>query len=134
MDTKKLLSGTVVGTIIGFLSGFLVFGLGLANFMAENTATKEPMEMVWLVIGHVFFALCLTYIFLQWAGIKTAATGAKAGAIISLLLSLSSNLIWYATSSLFNNLTAAVVDALGAMVVWSIGGAAIGWILGRGGE
>lgn len=132
MDSKKLLMGTLVGTIVGFVCGYLVFGLALASFIAENISGKDPMDMLWLVIGHVFFALALTYIYLQWAGIKTAATGAKAAAIITLLVSLGANCIWYATSGLFNNLTAVFVDAIGATVVWAIGGAAIGWILGRG--
>ncbi|MBT8189607.1 MAG: hypothetical protein KJO29_04200 [Bacteroidia bacterium] len=129
---KKLLLGTVAGTIVGFAGGFLVFGLALGNYMMENTNGKDPMDMTWLIIGHVFFALALTYIFMQWAGIKTAITGARAAANITLLISLGSNFIWYATSGLFNNLSAAVVDAAGATIVWAIGGAAIGWVLGRG--
>ena len=133
MDIKKLLTGTVVGAVVGLIAGYLLFGMALSSFMAENaSATKEP-DMLWLIFGHLAYAALLTYIFLQWAGIKTAATGAKAGAIIALLSGLAFNWIWHGTSDLFpGGCVATLIDAAGGAVVWAIGGAAIGWVLGRG--
>ena len=133
MDTTKLLTGTVVGTIVAFACGFLIFGMALESYMAENTASVTEMSFLWLILGHVVLALLYTYIFLRWAGIKTASGGAKAAAVITLLMSLGANLIWLGSSGLFTGgITAAIVDAIGATVVWTIAGAAIGWVLGRG--
>ena len=134
MNTTKLLSGTVIGAIVAFIMGYLIFGLALNSYMAENTnSTGESPDFLWLILGHVVLALFYTYVFLQWAGIKTAAGGAKAAAIMTLLLSLGSNWIWYATSGLFTGgIAATVVDAVGATIVWAVAGAAIGWMLGRG--
>lgn len=133
MDTTKFLTGTVVGTIVGFGVGFLIFGVALSSYMEQNIANPESMDFLWLILGHAVFAALLTYIFMRWAGIKTAMGGLKAAAVITLLASLGTNWIWLGSSGLFpGGVTAAIVDALGATVVWSIGGAAIGWVLGRG--
>ena len=133
MDIKILLTGTVVGAVVGLVAGYLIFGMALSTYMAETaSATKEP-DMLWLIFGHLAYAGMLTYIFVQWAGIKTAVTGAKAGALLALLGSLAFNWIWHATSEMFpGGCVATLVDAAGAAVVWAIGGAAIGWMLGRG--
>jgi hypothetical protein len=132
MDVKKLLIGTIVGGVVGMLAGWLVFGLGLAGYMSGNIAASKEPDMLWLVCGHVVFAGLITYIFLQWAGIKTAVSGAKAGAIIALLAGIGTNWIWHATSDLFpGGCVATLVDAVGGGLVWAIGGAAIGWVLGR---
>ena len=85
MDTKKLLTGTLVGTVVAFICGYLLFGMALSSYMAENASHVAEPNMAFLIAGHVVYAGLITYIFLQWAGIKTAATGAKAGAIIALL-------------------------------------------------
>ena len=133
MDTTKFLTGTIAGTIAGFAVGFLVFGLALEGYMADNVAMKAETDFLWLILGHVAYAALITYIFLQWAGIKTAATGAKAGAIIALLGTLAYNWIYLGTADLFTGgVVPTVVDAIAASVVWAVGGAAIGWALGRG--
>jgi hypothetical protein len=135
MDTTKLILGTIAGTITSFIVGFLLFGFALAGFMAENVAGKEPMDMVMLIVGHVFLALLITYIFLKWAGIKTIGGGATGGFIIGLLAALGFNFIWYATTTLFpGGLTAVLVDAFGTAIVAAAAGAGAGWVLGRGKE
>lgn len=134
MNTSKFLTGTIVGTIVGFGAGFLIFGFALGSFMEANTSGKAEPEMLWLVLGHLFYAALLTYIFLQWAGISTPMTGAKAGFIITLLGGLGTNMIWYAVSNLFTSTQGVFIDAVAGAVVWAIAGAAIGWVLGRGNE
>jgi hypothetical protein len=133
MDIKKLLLGGLIGGISALIVGYLLFGIILADYMAENAAhTKEP-DMVWLVAGHLVYGILMTYIFSKWAGIKTAITGAKAGALIALLGGLAFNWIWHGVSDMFpGGCVATLLDAAGGAVVWAIGGAAIGWFLGRG--
>ncbi len=133
MDTQKFLLATIVGSVVAFAAGFLIFGLGLARYMEKNIAQSSEPNLMWIIVGHVLMAAAITYIFQRWAGIKTVATGAKAGAIIGLLIALASNLIWLGASGLFTGgLTAAIVDALAGTVIWAVTGAAVGWMLGRG--
>ncbi len=129
----KFLTATLIRTIVGLAMGFLIFGLALAACIQENASANETQNMLWLVLGHIAFAVLLTIIFQRWAGIKTAGTGAKAGAIISLLFAIAYNWIYPGTTDLFpGGLVATIIDALGVMIIWSITGAAIGWALGRG--
>lgn len=133
MDIKKLLTGTIVGAIVAFICGYLIFGFALSSYMAENASAVAEPNVIFLAAGHIVYAGLLTYIFMKWAGIKTATTGAKAGALIALLGALAFNWIWHATSPMFpGGCVATIVDAVGAGVVWALGGAAIGWVLGRG--
>ena len=132
MDIKKLLLGTLVGTITSFIVAFLIFGVALKDYMAENASAIDPPRFQWLILAHIIFALLTTIIFLKWAGIKTAASGAKAGFLIGILVALGSNFIWLGTSDLFTGgLTTAILDAVGGSLIWAAGGAGVGWILGR---
>ena len=133
MDSTKLLTGTIAGTITSFITGFLIFGLALAGYMGENTAMKVEPNFVWLVVGHIIFAFLLTYIFLQWAGIKTVNGGLKAGLTIGLLIGLGYNAVLLGNSDLFTGgVVPAVIDAIGGAIIWAAGGAGVGWALGRG--
>ncbi|MCZ6675093.1 MAG: hypothetical protein O7C75_19340 [Verrucomicrobia bacterium] len=133
MDTKKLLIGTVAGTVTSFIAGFLVFGLALKSYMATNSTFQDSPDFVWIVIGHIIFSLLITYIFLQWAGIKTVVEGLKAGALIGLLVALSYNSFFLATSDVFTGgITTAIVAAIGDTIIWATCGAGVGWALGRG--
>ena len=132
MDTKKLLLGTLAGTITSFITGFLVFGLALNSFMTSNVSIKDPPEYHWLIIGHIFFAFLVTYIFMKWAGISTLAGGLKAATLIGLLASLGYNFTFLGTTGVFpGGISAAIVDAIGSTLIWAGGGAGVGWILGK---
>jgi hypothetical protein len=135
MDTTKLLTGTLAGTVTSFIVGFLTFGLLLKDYAAANHMdgfTKDPPDYLWLVIGHVVFAFLVTYIFLKWAGISTAVSGAKAAFIIGILFSLGINCFLHGESNIFNGLEGVFVHAIVGSVIWAAGGAGVGWALGRG--
>ena len=133
MDTTKLLTGTIAGTITSFIVGFLIFGLALSGYMGENTSMKAQPDFIWIVIGHIFLALLITYIFLQWAGITTVSSGLRAGLIIGLLVCLGYNCLLLGNSDFFSGgVVPAVVDAIGGSIIFGAGGAGVGWALGRG--
>ena len=133
MDTSKLFMGTIAGTITSLIAGFLIFGLALSSYMTDNMVGIEGELWHWVIIGHVFLALLLTYIYAKWAGISTAMSGLKAGLIIGLLVCLGYNFLMLGTTGLFTGgLSTAIIDAVGGMIIWGAGGAGVGWALGRG--
>ena len=112
MNYSKLLTGAIAGTIVAFVCSFLFFGIALGDYMTTEVAGKEPIEMHWLIIGQFLLSLLITYIFIQWAGIKTAAGGAKGALTIALLMSMGYNLCWLGTSNLFTGgIGPAMIDA-----------------------
>ncbi len=134
MDTTKLITGTLIGTIAGFIAGFLIYGMALSGYMADNiSGGLEQPDMVWIVLGHLVHAFIITYIFIKWAGISTAASGAKAGALIVFFVNLGMDFLYMgSTTMITGGVATALVDSIAAAIVWAVGGAAIGWWLGRG--
>jgi hypothetical protein len=137
MDTKKFLTGTLAGTVASFIIGYLIFGILLHAYFASNTMEgvgKAAPDIMWIVCGHISFAAALTYIFLQLGNVKTLMGGLTAGFIIGLLVSLAFDLIMFGTTNISSSIAPVCVDAVAGGVMWGIGGAAIGWVLGLGGE
>ena len=134
MDTKKFLIGTVVGGITYFILGYLFYGLLFMDYFNGNlgsaTGVYRTDDLIWwsLLLGNFAGAGLLTYIFLMWAHISTFKSGLRAGTVIGLLMTLSWDLISYATSNILN-LQASLMDVVIGTIMTAIAGAAIGAVL-----
>ncbi len=136
MKTNKILIAGLVGGIVAFILGWLVYGMALNSFFQSNhgSATgvdRAPEDMVFwaMIIGHLAIGLLLSIIYGRWANISTAATGAKAGAVIGALMGLI-GFIDYGVSNVAN-LTAVCVNVVVMAIITAIIGAAVAWWLGR---
>lgn len=137
MDAKTRIMATLAGFVTLFLLGWLIYGMLLMDFYMSNSGTatgvmREESEMVWwaLIVGNVFQAYLLVYIFDKWTNITTFSSGLQAGAILGLILGFAMNLTMYGTSNMMN-LTAALVDPFVSAVMMGITGGVIGYMLGR---
>ena len=136
MDTKKFLTGTLVGGIVFFFVGYLFYGMALESFFTEHSSgvgMRTMEEMVWwaLILGNMAQAALLTYIFLKWANISSFGSGASAAATVGFLTALGMNMIRFATTNSFD-LTASLTDVGVVTVLTAIAGGAIGAVLGMG--
>jgi uncharacterized membrane protein len=136
MDTKKFLTGTLIGGIAFFFVGYLIYGMALADFFTAHTtssagAMRTMADIVWwaLILGNVASGALLSYIFLKWAHISSFGSGASAGATIGFFMCLSTYLIQFATSNNLD-LTGSLVDVVAGTVLSSISGGVIGAVLG----
>ncbi len=137
MTAKNRVLATLVGFVVFFLLGWLFYGFLLMDFYADNAGSatnvmRAEEDMVWwaLIVGNLFQAYFLVYIFGKWANITTFSGGLKAGAILGLILGLAMNLTMFGTSNMMN-LTGALVDPLVSMIMMGITGGVIGVMLGR---
>ncbi|MCC6754063.1 MAG: hypothetical protein IT266_08790 [Saprospiraceae bacterium] len=136
MDTRTLISGLLGGIVYWLLGAlFYAFLLGKLLESLSGSATgvsRAPEEMVWwsLVLGNLFMGLGLAYILNNWAKISTLLAGAKAGALIGLLLTLGFDLIWFSSTNLIQ-LPGVFLDVATFTVMSALSGAVIGWWLGR---
>jgi hypothetical protein len=137
MTTKNRLLATLVGFIVFFLLGWLIYGMLLMDFYGNNSGSASGVmraedEMVWwaLILGNLFQAYLLVYIFGNWANITTFSDGLKAGAIIGLIIGLAFNLTMYGTSNIMN-MTSTLVDPFVSAVMMAITGGVVGFMLGR---
>lgn len=135
MNAKSFIIGTITGAIAFFLVGYLLYGIVLVDFFQANAGSatgvmKETPDMILLFLGEIAWGALFTYIFLQWANIRTLASGAKAGAILGFLMGLGFNLISVGTANLIN-LTGAIGDSVVQLVMGAVAGGLIGLVLGK---
>ncbi len=139
MNVQKIILGTLGGAVVFFFAGWLIFGMALMGTRAAHTTHYDGLMkpegategFVLIAIAMIVTALLYTIIFNRWAGIKTFATGAKAGALIAVLGGLASGIMSMAMMNLFD-WTVIGLDVVGNLIWGALGGGAIGWILGRG--
>jgi uncharacterized membrane protein len=138
MDTKKFLTGTLVGGVAFFLLGYLIYGMALASFFNQHSVAsagsmKTMEEIVWwaLVLGNLASGALLTYVFLKLGNITSFGGGASTAAAIGFFIALSMDLIRFATENVFD-LTATFTDVVVGTVMTAIAGGAIGAVLGMG--
>lgn len=138
MNTQKFLVSGIVGGIVSFFAGYLIYGVLLMNILGKNQGSatgvmRSSAEMVWwsLMLGSLFMALTLSYIFNKLANISGWAAGAGAGAAIGFLMTAGYDLTSYGTSNLMN-LTGTCIDIVGGTLLSTINGAAVGWMNGVG--
>lgn len=138
MSTNKILMSGLVAGIVAFFLGWIVWGMilsGMSESMA-GTATgvsRGEDEMIWwaLIVGNLLWGFLYAYIFGKWANITNPGTGAKAAAIIGLMMAGAWDLTMYGTTHLMN-LNGTIIDILASTVVSAIIGAVAAWMLGRG--
>lgn len=137
MDAKKRILTTLVGFVVLFLLGWLLYGFLLMDFYTTNTGTatgvmRSETDMVWwaLILGNLFQAYLLVYIFGKWANITTFGGGFSGGLIIGLIIGFAFNLSMYGTANIAN-LTATLVDPFVSGIMMGVTGGVIGWMLGR---
>jgi uncharacterized protein YacL len=128
MKTKNFLVSGLAGGVADFLLGWLFYGKIFKDSFPQPEESSNSMVMIFL--GCITFGLFMAYIFIKWANISTSATGAKAGAIISLFISLAMNFFNMAmdTTSSFQTfaLDVAIATVMGAII-----GAIIGAVNGK---
>ena len=133
MNGKTLLAA-LGGGLVNFGLGGLFYMVLLASYFAENNgaaAVKDTPDMLYIILGCLSYGLLIAVIFDKWAGIKTIATGAQAGALIGLLTGLAFNFWKLGDSHFFNSLTPAMVDTMVITIMAAGTGAVVGWILGK---
>lgn len=86
MKTKNFLVSGLVGGVVAFFLGWLIWGILFKDFFPQPEESTNNMAMIFL--GSLSYGLLLSYIFVKWAQVSTASGGAKAGAVLGLLLAL----------------------------------------------
>ena len=129
MNYTKLLLATLGGTVAFFLAGWVIWGIVLEPIMADHYIhydglRKEVPNMMLMILAMLVTALLYAIIFHRWASISTFATGAKAGAIISLLAGLGTSLMFMSMMN-WADWTVVFSDVVGNLIYGAIGGGVI---------
>ncbi len=137
MSTKSLLLATLAGAITGFILGYILHGLLLFDFFADNMGSATgvskdlaDVSLPLIFLGNIALSLLVTIIYGRWASIKTFATGAKAGAIIGLLVGAYFDLIFLGVTNIMQP-TSAIVDIVVSAIIGAVVGGVVGLVLGK---
>ncbi len=123
---KNNVLAVIGGTAALFGLGYLIYVVGGISYQEMTSELDFPH----IILMEVLYAVLITIIFAKWAGIKTFATGAKAGLIIGAFIGACASLHTFATTDL-TDLTGVVIGTVTFAVRFAIAGGVIGWVLGR---
>ncbi len=128
MKTKNFLVAGLSGGIADFFLGWLFYGIIFKDVFPQPE--ESIITMLFIFLGCITFGLFLAYIYIKWAQIATAVTGAKAGAILGLMMALYYNFFGMAMNS-EATLQMAALDVGIGIVMTAIIGAIIGAVNGK---
>ena len=137
MDTKKLVTGIVVGGITMFVVGYLIFDMAMAGFYETNGSASfgvgREATLWWAIaLGTASLATLVT-LCIGWSGAKNATQGFKVGGMVGFLVWFGVDLIIHGNSTVSTTILP-LVDGLLEIVRTGIGGAVIASVLGRSEE
>src|SRR5262245_36039917 len=135
MDTKRLVTGTVISGITVFVLGYLIFDTTFAAFYAANvgsaTGVARDTQLVWAVaLGSLSYGALITLAIGSRTGSPTMAAGVLAGAVVGFLLWFTTDFIIYGITNVAN-LTRTVVDPLLELVRGGITGGVTALVLAK---
>ena len=135
METRRFVTGTLVGGITLFALGYLIFDLAFADFYAANagsaTGVARDAQLVWAVaLGSLSYAALITLAIGSRAGSATIGAGVQIGAVVGFLLWVTADFILYGITNIAN-LTRTVVDPLLELVRGGIVGGVTALVLGK---
>ena len=130
MNRKGFLQATLIGAVVLYVVGFVVYGLALANVYTPTVIDREAPLFLWIFPAELAWAALLAFVLLNLAAAPSAGNGFKVGAVAGLLDAASMAFMFYAVTTL--PITAmSFVDPFIWAAVSGVGGAAVGWSLGR---
>jgi hypothetical protein len=135
MDTRKLVTGTLVGGVAMFVLGYLIFDLAFAGYYAAHAGSatgvaREPRLWWATAIGTLSLGTLIT-LTVAGSGAKTLAAGFKTGAIIEFLVWLGVDFLFYGSTNI-NTIQVVLLDPVLEFVRGGLVGAAVVMVLGRG--
>ena len=135
MNAKAIVAGLIGGVAFFFL-GWLIWGIVLHSFMAgySNEVCNRPpeeMNMILMVVANLAWGLTMSYILSNWHGDNHFAKGLRIGAIVSVAIGLSFDLMLMTMTTMVSSYVVIGVNVIANAVVGGIVGGIICWWLGR---
>ena len=138
LDIKRLGIGTLVGLVVLYALGWLFWVMLFTDFFAANrgsaTGVYREAPVLWaLILGTLLYAKLVTMTLLSRGGNLSLIDGAKAGAVVGLLLWGTADFVLFGLTNL-NTLTGTIADTLLEAVRGGVAGAIIALVLSKVGS
>jgi hypothetical protein len=132
MNRPGFLIATLIGAVVLYVVGFLAYGLVLATAYTPTVIDREAPLFAWIFPAQLAWSALLAFVLLNLAASPSAANGFKVGAVTGFLQAVTMAFMFYAVTTLPVT-TMSFVDPFVWGAVSGVGGAAVGWSLGRSG-
>ena len=113
MNTKKIITGGIVGAGVSFLLGNLLYLFVFKTYFDENSFPVDTSSINWLysILSNLCWGFMFVYI-LDKLKVSTLSNAALTGLVIGLLLQGGVDLNFYSMGMLYKNLTVVIADVL----------------------
>ena len=133
MNAGKLLTSAAVAFVAMFVLSYLWHEIIMADYYASNTPqlTRDEFIVPLIAAGYVVLAIVMAYMYpLGYKGGSAMVEGFRFGAVVGVLVWLSTNLVY---TAIWNYpMGTALVDSAWHVVEEGIGGMAIALVFARG--
>src|SRR5690606_20279418 len=117
MNFKNFLIAAVIGGIADFLLGWLLYGIVFKDYSPE-----EMPNLLFIFLGCMSFGFLASYIVVRLADLITFLSGAKAGAVVGLLIGLMNNFFLRSNSAVVDYDNFAIDVLIGIIIGAIVGG------------
>jgi len=126
---SKVIYATIAGSIVMLLLGGLIHDGILKNLISRPEGSREDYLIGFIFISGLFYSYMITQFYDKWANIRTWIAGLKMGIFIAFLITVTRNLLVYATLST-HDIPTLVYFTLAQLIMVGLTGAIIGLVLG----
>jgi uncharacterized membrane protein len=135
MDTKRIVTATIVGAVTMHVVGYLLFDVASADFYAGNAASatnlNREVNLQWsIALGNLALAALLVFYIARSAAAPSLAGGFLTGSIVGFLVWFGVDFTFYGYEERWN-LRLTIIDPFLAALQMAVAGAAISLVLAR---
>ena len=133
MNTKKIISGGIVGAGVSFLVGNFLYLFVFKAYFDENSYPVDTSSIKWLY--SILSNLCWGFMFvyaLDKLKVSTLSNAALTGLVIGLLLEGGVDLNFYSMGMLYKNITVVIADVILIGIIDAVVCSAIFYVGGYG--
>jgi hypothetical protein len=135
MNGKLILSG-ITSAVVGFLSGWLIYGVILMDYMKNAMMQYDGLMKDPPVIWAIFLANLVTGMLYGWLynimKVHNFIQGLLYGLVISVLVTTSFDLYFFASMNLYISVTPMILDIFVSTLIGGLMGGVAAIILGMG--
>ncbi|MFI5220710.1 MAG: hypothetical protein ACHQK8_00175 [Bacteroidia bacterium] len=137
MKTNKIIITGIAGGVAFFIFYWLLYGLLAMDYISDHTAHQEVYrkqnETVWwsMILSNFALGFFFTVILSMLAKVPTIAEGMSIGALLGVLMTISTDLMDYSMID-FMGLHAIAADVIVYGVMCSLSCGVIVWVMRQG--
>ncbi|MBL7973815.1 MAG: hypothetical protein JNJ85_02815 [Candidatus Kapabacteria bacterium] len=135
--SKAFWIAATLSAVVSFLIGGILHGVVLESylqgyaFVHYKGLMKDTPDYILIFLGNAGIACMMTYVFNQWAHVRSAMQGIKTAIIISAPMSIGADITFYGIMNIYNGPLPLFINVIASIVISAGAGAAAGWALGK---